>query len=83
MTTINTSDEELLAMEVAFTALTNKFAEEGHSPFAAAAIMAKLSFMIYKSSLNAEDYNLMIDAISDNRDKVLTFSELASIGRLN
>ena len=83
MQTINTSDEEMLAMEIAFTALTNKFSEAGHSPFAAAAIMAKLACMIYKSSLSPEDYNLMIDTISNSRDQILTFNELASVGRLN
>lgn len=83
MTTINTSDEELLAMEIAYASLTQKFSEEGHSPYACAAIMTKLAFMIYKSMMSPEDYNLMIDSISDSRNDVKSFNELENSGMLN
>lgn len=83
MTTINTSDEELLAIEVSFAELTNKFAQEGFSPYACAAVMTKIAFMIYKSSMSDEDYNIMIDEISNNRDRIKTFSEFEQKGRLN
>ena len=75
MSKITTSDDELLAIEIAYGELTRKFAEEGINPFACAAIMTKLAFMIYKTSLNAEDYNSMINEISDNRDKIKSFEE--------
>ena len=83
MTTINTTDEELMAMEISYANLTHKFVEEGFSQYACAASMVKLAFMIYKSSLNAEDYNTMINSISDNRDRIKSFSEIEKFSRLN
>jgi hypothetical protein len=83
MTTINTSDDELMAIEIAYGELTRKFAEDGINVFACAAVMTKLAFMIYKTSLNAEDYNAMINEISDNRDKIKSFEEYSGAGRLN
>jgi hypothetical protein len=83
MSKITTNDDELLAIEISYGELTRKFAEEGINPFACAAVMTKLAFMIYKTSLNAEDYNAMINEISDNRDKIRSFEEYGSAGRLN
>lgn len=83
MTTINTNDDEMLALEIAYGELTRKFTEEGVNPFASAAVMVKLAFMIYKTSLNAEDYDAMINEISDNRDKIKSFEEYGPSGRLN
>jgi len=72
-----------MAMEISFASLTSKFTDEGYSPYACAAIMTKLAFMIYKTTLDAEEYNLMIDSISDNRNHIKSFSEVAKISRLN
>lgn len=83
MTTINTTDEELMAMEISYANLTHKFVEEGFSQYACAASMVKLAFMIYKSSLNAEEYNAMINSISDSRDRIKSFSEIEKFSRLN
>jgi hypothetical protein len=83
MTTINTNDDELLAIEIAYGELTRKFAEEGVNPFACAAIMTKLAMMIYKTSLNTEDYDAMINTISDNRDQIKSFEDYTGAGRLN
>jgi hypothetical protein len=83
MSKITTSDDELLAIEISYGELTRKFAEEGINPFACAAVMTKLAFMIYKTSLNAEDYNSMINAISDSRNEIKSFEEYGPSGRLN
>ena len=83
MSAIKTTDEELLAIEVSFAELTNKFAQEGFSPYACAAVMTKLAFMIYKTSMNDEDYNSMIDSISDSRDQIKSFVEIEKVSRLN
>lgn len=83
MTTINSNDDELLAIEIAYGELTRKFTEDGVNPFACAAIMTKIAFMIYKSGLNAEDYDAMINTISDNRDQIRSFDEYTGAGRLN
>lgn len=83
MTTINTTDEELMAMEISYANLTHKFVDEGFSQYACAASMVKLAFMIYKSSLNAEEYNEMINSISDSRDRIKSFAEIEKFSRLN
>lgn len=83
MSKIKTSDDELMAIEMSFMTLTNKFAEEGISPLASAAIMMKIAMMIYKSSLNEEDYNAMINTIADSRDMIKSFDEYSQTGRLN
>ena len=81
--TIEATDEELMAMEISYANLTHKFVEEGFSQYACAASMVKLAFMIYKSSLNAEEYNEMINSISDSRDRIKSFSEIEKFSRLN
>jgi|APGre2960657373_1045057.scaffolds.fasta_scaffold88065_2 hypothetical protein len=83
MSKIKTSDDELMAIEMSFMTLTNKFAEEGISPLASAAIMMKIAMMVYKSSLNEEDYNAMINTIADSRDMIKSFDEYSQTGRLN
>ena len=83
MSTINTSDEEMMALEVSYMMLTNKLVDENFSPMACAAIMTKLAMMLYKSTLNPEEYNVMVDTISDSRDLVREFSDYANTGRLN
>jgi hypothetical protein len=83
MSTIKTTDEELMAMEISYAHLTSKFTDEGFNPYACAASMVKLAFMIYKTSMNAEDYNMMIDSISDSRDKIKSFVEVGEVSRLN
>jgi hypothetical protein len=83
MSKIKTSDDELMAIEMSFMTLTNKFAEEGISPLASAAIMMKIAMMVYKSSLNEEDYNAMINTIADSRDMIKSFDDYSQTGRLN
>lgn len=83
MSTIKTTDEELMAMEISYANLTAKFTDEGFNPYACAASMVKLAFMIYKTSMDAEEYNLMIDSISDSRDKIKSFVEVGEVSRLN
>ena len=80
--TIKITDEEFLALEATYMQLTSSFLDKGISPYAAAAVMTKLGMMIYKTTLNAEDYNLMIDSISDRRDMIKSFDQYG-LQRLN
>ena len=75
MPSIKTTDDEMIALEISYGELTRRFAEEGVNPFACAAVMVKLALMIYKTSLNSEEYNLMVDSISDNRDHIRSMAE--------
>jgi hypothetical protein len=44
-----------------------------YDPMEVAAIMMAQALSIYRTTMSEEDYNLMVDSISDNRDKVQTF----------
>lgn len=57
--------------------LTGKLIEEGQRPFAIAAIYIMIAMQIYRTMMSDEDYNQMVDAISANRDKVMTLTQIA------
>lgn len=57
--------------------LTGKLIEEGRRPFAIAAIYIMIAMQIYKTMLTEEDYNEMVDAISQNRNQVQTLTQIA------
>jgi len=44
-----------------------------HNPMAVAAIMMTQALSIYKTSMNDEEYNLMVDSISAHRSQDKTF----------
>lgn len=79
---IDKIDDDMLAIEATYMELTSSLIDKGISPYAMAAIMTKLGMMIYKTSLNAEDYNLMVDSISDQRNLIKSFNEYGA-KRLN
>jgi hypothetical protein len=83
MSNIKTTDDELMAIEMSYMMLTNKFMDDGFSPHACAAIMTKLAMMIYKTTLDAEDYNSMINSIADSRNMIKSFTDYRRTGRLN
>jgi len=46
-----------------------------HGPMEVAAIMMTQSLAIYKSAMNQDDYNRMVDSISASRDKIKKFEK--------
>jgi len=44
-----------------------------HDPMSVAAIMMAQALSIYKTGMNEEDYNRMVDTISASRNQVKTF----------
>jgi hypothetical protein len=46
----------------------------GYSPMEIAAILARVALQIYKTTLNDNDYNQIVDFISSSRDEVEKFS---------
>jgi hypothetical protein len=44
--------------------------DKNHSPIAIAAILVAQALSIYKTVLEEDEYNSMVDSISDKRDKV-------------
>ena len=49
---------------------------DGQKPFAIAAIFTMIALQIYKTSLSKEDYDKMVDSISENRDKIKSLPEM-------
>jgi hypothetical protein len=45
--------------------------DKDHSPLAIAAILMTQSLSIYKTILEEDEYNSIVDSISDKRDKVI------------
>lgn len=49
---------------------------EGQKPFAVAAVFVMIALQIYKTQLSAEDYNSMVDSISENRDQIKSLTDM-------
>lgn len=45
-----------------------------HSAMEAAAVMIAISMSMYRTSMSETDYNKIVDAISDSRSRIKTFS---------
>jgi translation initiation factor 2 alpha subunit (eIF-2alpha) len=48
----------------------------GRSPFEVAAALVAIGASIYRTTLNEADYNLMMDAISTNREAVQKLAQV-------
>ena len=51
---------------------STEMVDKGYTPYAIAAMFTLVAMQIYKSSMTDQEYNLMIDMISKNRDRVPT-----------
>lgn len=58
-----------------FLIVINMLLEKGVNPFEIAGVMANHSLCIYKSLLNEEEYGKMVDAISESRDRIVSFKQ--------
>lgn len=47
--------------------------QEGEAPFSVAAVFVLVGLQMYRSSMNEEDYNRMVDSISKSRNEVKSF----------
>ena len=67
--------ESLLTAVQGFSStLVSKFDAE---PLAVAGVLAATALSIYKSALNTQEYNSIVDAISDSRDQARTLEDMA------
>lgn len=57
--------------------IANEMIADGYKPFAIAAVFALVALQIYKTSLSEEDYNKMVDSISENRNKIRSLEDVA------
>jgi len=67
-------NNKLETLYTEYLGFTDKMVGEyGH--LQVAAIMMTQALSIYKTSMSPEEYNMMVDSISSNRDKVKTFDK--------
>jgi hypothetical protein len=57
-----------------YWAMHSSMIDKGHSPIEIAAILVAQSMSIYKTVLDVEEYNKMVDSISNMRDQVKILS---------
>ncbi len=64
------NDEKLINTYHEFMSLTDKLLGEDVKAIEIAPILIKLGLEIYKTVMNQDDYNRMVDFISDHRDEI-------------
>lgn len=69
------SDENLLKAYTEYLALSDKLLGEGIRALEIAPIMVRLGLEIYKTAMPEDDYNRMVDYISDMRDEINDLSD--------
>lgn len=68
------SDSDLLKLYNEYLQFTDDQLTN-HDAMAVAGIMLAQALSIYKTAMNDDDYNKMIDTISESRDKVKSFND--------
>jgi len=68
------TDERLEELYGTYLSFTDTMAGE-YGPLPVAAIMIAQALTIYKSALSPEEYDTMVDNISESRDQVKTFQK--------
>jgi hypothetical protein len=70
------SDERLIEAYQEYMLTTDKLLSQGTRALELAPIMVKLGLEIYKTIMSEEDYNKMVDFISDSRGEIQDLSDL-------
>ena len=65
--------EEVEIINVELAQVMEKWASDGYSPMAMAAVFTVMGLQIYRTCLNDEDFNNMMDNISASRSIVKSF----------
>lgn len=64
------NNQELNDLYQEYWAIHAKMIDQDHNPLKIAAILMAQSLSMYKTMLDQDDYDKMVDSISDMRDKV-------------
>lgn len=67
---MESNDEILTKSYNDITALSLQLIRDGVDPLIVAAALISLGASIYKTTLSEEDFNLMMDSVSDLRDQI-------------
>lgn len=66
-------DQSLIDIDSVLVGQITDLIKSKHDVLAVAAVLCKLSLQLYRTTLSDADYNLMVDAISSMRDKIIPF----------
>jgi competence transcription factor ComK len=69
-------DSDLMIVADKVYNMTTELLVEDHQQFAIAAALTMVAMQIYKSSLSKEDYDKMVDSISDSRDQIMSLNDM-------
>lgn len=72
----NVENAELAAIADNVYGIAGRMIQEGHKPFAVAAVFTMIALQIYKTSLSEEDYQGMVDSISENRNQIKSLPDM-------
>jgi hypothetical protein len=67
----NETNDQLENLYQDYWAFHATMIDKEHSPMEIAAILVAQALSLYKTILDEDEYNQMVDSISDSRDKVL------------
>lgn len=70
------SEDRLIKAYQEYMLTTDTLLGQGVTALELAPIMVKLGLEIYKTIMSEEDYNRMVDFISDNRNEIQDLSDL-------
>ena len=70
------SEDHLIKAYQEYMLTTDTLLSQGVKALELAPIMVKLGLEIYKTIMSEEDYNKMVDFISDNRGEIQDLSDL-------
>lgn len=74
---MNTNDvEQLKKIADEIYGKAGELIAEGNRPFAVAAVFSMVSLQIYKTLLSADEYNQMVDSISNNRHSIIALTDV-------
>ena len=65
--------EQVEIINTELTHVMEKWAESGYSPMAMAAVFTVMGLQIYRTCMNDEDFNNMMDNISASRNMIQSF----------
>ena len=65
--------EQVEIINVELSQVMEKWASEGYSPMAMAAVFTVMGLQIYRTCMNDEDFNNMMDNISASRSMIKSF----------
>jgi hypothetical protein len=68
------ADERMEDLYYTLVKVTAELVNNGYDAMEISAVMTRVAMQIYKTKLSTEDYNRMVDFISQSRDDIQPFS---------